>query len=298
MSVEVVARSPSTLTVTKKDAALGAEVRGVDLSQPLDADTLAQINKVWAEHLVLVFPEQCLSEGQQIEFSRNFGELAVHPESEKTSSKAPEIFRVSNVDELGNRLDPNSEYHRFMTILTGVWHTDGSYKALPSRGSILHALEVPAEGGETWFCNMFAAFEALPDKVKKKIEGRHMVHAQDFTRVTCPGLTPLTTEQRASVPPVTHPLVRTHRDGRRSLYVNAAVAYFVGGMPLEEGKVFHTQLMELGTKPEFVYRHKWRVGDLVMWDNRGTMHRVTEYDAHCYRRAMQRTEIMGTEVVQ
>ena len=287
-----------TLAVIRKDAALGAEVRGVDLSQPLDADTVEQLKRIWAEHLVLVFPGQHLSEAQQVTFSRHFGELAVHVEPDKISDKVPEIFRVSNVDEHGTRIDPDSEYSRFFTVLTGLWHTDGSYKAVPSMGSTLHALEIPPEGGETWFCNMFAAYEALPDDVKEKIEGRHMVHAQDFTRVTCPGLTPLTTEQRAFVPPVTHPLVRTHGDGRRSLYVNAAVAYFVGGMPLEEGKAFHQHLMALATQPEFVYRHHWSVGDLVTWDNRGTMHRVTEYDGNKHRRAMQRTEIMGTEVVR
>lgn len=275
----------------------GAKVHGLDLSCALDADTVAAIRNIWSEHLVLVFPAQNLSEARQIAFSRNFGELAVHPEPEKTSSRAPEIFRVANVDEDGNMLDPDSEYHRFFSVLTGLWHTDGSYKALPSMGSMLHALEIPPEGGETWFCNMFMAYDALPAEIKAKIQGRHMVHAQDHTRVACPGLTPLTTEQRAVVPAVTHPLVRSHGDGRKSLYVNAVVAYYVGGMSLEDGKALHKELMELATRPEFVYRHDWTVGDLVLWDNRPTMHRVTAYDAHRYRRVMQRTEIMGTEPV-
>ncbi len=285
------------LTVTRKNAALGAEVRGIDLSRPLDSQTVARIKEIWEEHLVLHFPGQSLTEDEQISFSRNFGELAVHVEPDKISKKTPEIFRVSNVDEDGNRIYPESEYYRFFTVLTGFWHTDGSYKPMPSMGSILHGLEVTPEGGETWFCNMFRAYEGLPDEIKQKIEGRHMVHAQDFTRVTCPGLTPLTQDQREEVPPVTHPLVRTHRGGRRSLYVNAAVAYFVGGMAIEEGKAFHKQLMDLATRPKFVYRHRWTAGDVVMWDNRGTMHRVTEYDGAEYRRAMQRTEILGTEIV-
>ncbi len=284
-------------TVVRKDAALGAEVRGIDLSGPLDGETVAWIKQTWAEHLVLVFPDQSLTEDQQVAFSRKFGELAVHVEPDKISARAPEIFRVSNVDEDGNRIDPESEYFRFFTVLTGRWHTDGSYKPMPSMGSILHGQVVPPEGGETWFCNMFRAYDGLPDAIKAKIEGRHMVHAQDFTRVTCPGLTPLTQAQREEVPPVTHPLVRTHGDGRRSLYVNAAVAYYVGGMGLEEGKAFHKQLMDLATRPEYVYRHRWSAGDVVMWDNRATMHRVTDYDGNKYRRAMQRTEILGTDIV-
>ena len=169
---------------------------------------------------------------------------------------------------------------------------------MPSLGSILHGLEVPLEGGETWFCNMIRAYEALPPEIKQRIEGRHMVHAQDFTRVTCPGLTPLTQEQREQVPPVTHPLIRTLGDGRRSLFVNAAAAYFVGGMPFEDGKAFHKQLMDLATRPAHVYRHRWSLGDVVMWDNRATMHRVTPYDGNKYRRAMQRTEILGNEIVR
>ena len=163
--------TPPSPTVVKKDAALGAEVRGIDLSRPLDAKTVAWIKRIWAEHLVLVFPGQSLTEDRQIAFSRNFGELAVHVEQDKVSTRAPEIFRASNVDEDGNRIDPESEYFRFFTILTGLWHTDGSYKTMPSLGSILHGLEVPLEGGETCFCNMMKEVAQTAACIGRQFDG-------------------------------------------------------------------------------------------------------------------------------
>ncbi|MDP6708377.1 MAG: TauD/TfdA family dioxygenase [Alphaproteobacteria bacterium] len=290
-------KGAEALRVTERHPLLGAEVRGLDLSRPLDAATVAAILEIWARHLVLVFPEQELSEAAQVRFSRYFGELAVHQDPEKISARVPEIFRVANVDEDGNLLPEEHELRRYFRVLTGLWHTDGSYKDMPSHASVLHGLEVPPEGGETWYANMFAAYEALPEAVKKKIQGRQMVHSHDLNRIICPGLTPTTEQQKRDLPPMTHPLVRTHADGRKSLFISENVAYYVGGMPLEEGKALHRQLMELATRPEFVYRHKWQAGDVVMWDNRATLHRVTEYDGRKYRRVLQRTEILGQEVV-
>lgn len=288
---------PQSLTVEKLHPAIGAEVRGLDLSEPLDTATVAALKEIWAEHLVLVFPEQDLSEAAQVAFTRNFGEMAIHQDPEKRSTSVPEILRIANVDEDGNILRVDHELRRYFATLTALWHTDGSYKAVPSFGSVLHGREVPPEGGETWFANMFAAYEALSDEIKAKIQGRHMVHNHEFTRMICPGLTPTTEQQKHDLPPVTHPLVRTHADGRKSLYISENVAYYVGGMPLEEGKAFHKELMAHAIKSDFVYRHKWRKGDVVMWDNRATMHRVTDYDAAKHRRAMQRTELLGTEIV-
>ncbi len=294
----VVKNEMGAMRVAKRHAVIGAEVSGLDLSQPLDPATICALKEIWAEHLVLVFPEQDLDEAAQVRFSRYFGELAVHQDKEKISSTVPEIFRVANVDKDGNLLSEEHELRRYFRVLTGLWHTDGSYKAVPSFGSLLHAREVPPEGGETWYANMFAAYEALPEAIKSKIQGRHMVHSHEFTRVICPDLTPTTEQQQRDLPPVTHPLVRAHSDGRKSLYMSDNVAYYVGGMPLEKGKAFHRELMDLAIQPDFVYRHNWRAGDLVIWDNRATMHRVTDYDGRKYRRVMQRTEILGREVVE
>ena len=293
----IAATDTATFTVEPLQP-FGVRISGLDLARLDDAEAIAAIKALWAEHLVLVFPEQHFSEDEQIAFSRNFGTLAIHGDTDKLSSRRPEILRVTNVGEDGEILDSENEVARYFRTLTGFWHTDGSYKAIPSIGSLLHGLAVPPEGGETWFCNMFMAYDALSDDLKARIEGRHMVHYQTFSHRLCPGLTPYTAEQEAAQPPVTHPLVRTHANGRKSLYISGTNCYYAGGLPLEEGKALHAELMDHGTRDDFVYKHKWTAGDLVMWDNRPTMHRATAYDTARYRRNMQRTEIMGVEPVR
>ena len=126
-------------------------------------------------------------------------------------------LRIANVDEAGEQVDIDHEMRRYFATVTALWHTDSSYKAVPSFGSVLHGREVPSVGGETWFANMFVAYTALPESLKAKIAGRHMVHSHDLTWVLCPGLTPTTAQQQRDLPAVTHPLVRTHRDGDRAL---------------------------------------------------------------------------------
>lgn len=276
--------------------AIGLEIRGLDLARPLDPATLQQIGDLWARHLVLLFPGQSLTEDQQIAFTRNFGELdPSFVEADKVSSRNPEVLRIANVDEQGNKLAADHPIQRYFANLTTLWHTDGSYRAVPSFASMLHALEVTPEGGETCFANAIAAYEALPDELRRAVEGRHMVHSYEFTRHFEPTLPPLTAAERAAQPPVTHPVVRVHADGRRSLYLSGNVAYYVGGMALEEGKRLHARLLDWVTQPRFVYQHKWTKGDVVLWDNRPTLHCVRPYDTK-YRRVLQRTELKGTEI--
>ncbi len=286
------------ITVTKRSPLIGAEVRGLDLARVSDLETIELIKRLWLEHHVLVFPGQDLSEQAQVDFTAHFGELAVFHDQDKTSGRRPEILRVANVDENGEMMDPDHPVRRYFALLTALWHTDGSYKAYPSLGSMLHALEVPPEGGETWFTNCAAAYDALPEDLAAAVEGRHMVHSHNHTRIIAPGIPPMTPEDLEYLPPVVHPLVRTHADGRRSLYLSENVAYYVGGMSIRDGQALHRRLMDHATQPRFVYRHKWRKGDVVMWDNRFTMHRVTPYDARHHLRALQRTEIKGTEPVR
>lgn len=276
--------------------AIGLEIAGIDLAAPLDDATLQRIRDLWTRHLVLVFPGQSLTEDQQIAFTRYFGELdPSFVEADKRSTRNPEVLRIANVDEQGNKLAADHPIQRYFANLTTLWHTDGSYRAVPSFASMLHALEVTPEGGETCFANAIAAYEALPDDLKRKVEGRHMVHNYEFTRHFEPTLPPLTPAERGAQPPVTHPLVRRHADGRRSLYLSGNVAYYVGGMTLDEGRRLHARLLEWVTQPRFVYVHKWTRGDVVLWDNRPTLHRVRPYDTK-YRRVLQRTELKGTEI--
>ena len=276
--------------------AIGAEVLDLDLSQPLDDATLEEIKRLWSQHFVLLFRKQALSEEQQIAFTRRFGKLEVYIEADKRSAKHPEIVRISNVDAEGKIRPAQNDIARFFAILTQLWHTDGSYKPVPSLGSALHAIEVPPSGGETCFSNQVAAWEALPEILKQKVAGKYMLHDHDFTRILAPGLPPSPIEQRLAMPASVHPVLRTHADGRKSLYVSSNVAYYVGGMPHEEGKALHKQLIEWCTQPQFVYCHAWEAGDLLMWDNRFTMHKVQPYKSTEHRRVMQRTELSGSEI--
>ncbi|MDB5395474.1 MAG: hypothetical protein JWM91_2980 [Rhodospirillales bacterium] len=288
-------RAVSSLQTRKVHPAIGLEITGLNLSGPLDRSTIDAIKELWRNYLVLVFPNQSLTEAQQIAFSEHFGNLDITIEDDKKSSKNPEVLRIANVDERGQKLHVNHPIQRYFSTLTALWHTDGSYRAVPSYASMLHALEVTPEGGETCFANAIAAYEALPDDIKRQLEGKHMVHAYEFTRHFENRLPPLSEEERHQSPPATHPVVRTHADRRKSLYISGNVAYYVGGMPLEEGKQLHKYLLDWVTQPQFVYQHRWSVGDVVLWDNRPTLHRVLPYDPS-HRRALQRTELKGTEI--
>ena len=276
--------------------AIGVEISGVDLSQPLSDETIDEIKRLWSQHFVLLFRKQKLTEEQQIDFTRRFGKLEVYIEANKRSASHPEIVRISNVDADGNIRKADDIVAHFFAVLTQLWHTDGSYKAIPSLGSALHSIEVPPSGGETCFSNQVAAYEALSDEMKAKVTGKYMLHDHDFTRILAPGLPPSPIEQRLAMPASVHPVVRTHKDGRKSLYVSSNVAYYVAGMPHEEGKALHKQLIEWCTQPRFVYCHSWEPGDMLMWDNRFTMHRVQPYASTEHRRVMQRTELSGSEI--
>jgi len=274
---------------------LGMEVLGVDLARP-QPGALDAVKALWARHPVLVFRGQRLSEDEQIAFTRHFGELAVYQEADKRSTRNPEVLRIGNVEEDGSMRRADGPVVRFYQALTGLWHTDGSYKTVPSYASVLHAIEVPPAGGQTCWANTEAAYRAMPEEMRQRIAGKHMVHNLEFTRWFLDGLPPRSEEDRRALPPVCHPVVRRHDDGRTSLYISANVAYYVGGMPHEDGKRLHAELLAWATRPEFVYCHDWRVGDVVMWDNRFTLHRVLPFDAANHRRLMQRTELVGSEI--
>lgn len=286
----------TTLQTRPLHPAIGVEVQGLDLSQPLSDALIEEIKALWLKHFVLLFPRQSLTEEQQIAFTRRFGKLEVYIEADKRSDKNPEIVRISNVGEDGQIRPAQNDIARFFAILTRLWHSDGSYKAIPSLGSALHAIEVPPRGGETCFSNQVAAYEALPEATKQKLAGKHMLHDHDFTRILAPGLPPSPIEQRLAMPASVHPVVRTHPDGRKSLYLSANVAYYIAGLPHEEGKALHKELIEWCTQPAFVYCHAWQPGDLLMWDNRFTMHKVQPYQSTEHRRVMQRTELSGYQI--
>lgn len=279
------------MTVTRRHPLIGAEVRGVDLGR-LDDRAFEQIYQAWLEHLLLVFPDQDLSDEAQIAFARRFGALEIHPSREHRSSRHPEIYRVSNVDQDGHIMPQESKGWRYMN-LTWLWHTDSSFREVPSMGSILHGLEVPPEGGDTLFANMYAVYDALSDDMKERIQGLRVLHSHDQVLSHDQKLKQATGDY-TELPPVSHPLVRRHPvTGRRSLFLSPHTMVRIEGMNEDEGRALLDELTRFATEDRFVYRHRWRQDDVIFWDNRCTMHAVMPYDNANHRRVMHRTTIVG-----
>ena len=280
---------PAGITVSKLHPHVGAEITGVDLRRPLDDASFEVIREAWHEHSVLVLRDQRIDDDQQIEFARRFGPL------EKTTftvaADNPCIYKLSNVDDEGNVLPTGSKKRLFLDV-NARWHTDSSFRPIPAMGSILSGRKVPEkEHGDTAFASMRVGYETLPDAKKREIEGLVAVHDYAYSlSLFGEGLIPWS--EIDSVPPVRHPLVRTHAPtGRKSLFVSGHVER-IEGMPVEEGRVLVAGLIGWCTRPEYVYRHRWRQYDLVMWDNRCALHRATVIPA-TEPRLMHRATIAG-----
>ena len=247
---------------------------------------------------MLCFRDQHLSEEQQIAFSKQFGELEAFPEKDKTKGKI-ELYHVANVAVTGEHLkpdDPQVIYQRN----NARWHTDSSYRDIPSLASIMYGIEVlppEAEGGETAFANMLKAYDALDDDMKAHLEGLHMVTTTTASGAWSPRCRPWLPDRNAMhLPPVTQPVIRVHpeRGHARSLFFTTNTGAEIGGGTLEEGRELHRVLAEHVSKPEFCYYHRWQERDLVMWDNRVLLHRAVLYDTTRYRRVLWRTTVGGT----
>lgn len=287
---EIVARP----VVTKLNPALGAEITGIDLSLPLDPEQIQEFRDALDTYGVLCFRDQKLSEHQQIAFTEQWGPLEDFPEENKTVA-ASTVYNVANVSAQGEHL-PETDHRVIFQKVNALWHTDSSYRYVPAYASLLYGIEVmpdDAVGGRTGFSNMVLAYEALPDDFKARIEPLHMVHSYEHGRRMFASLPPLSNFEKNAVPPVSHPLVRVHPDGRRSLFMTANAGNEISGMPLEEGQALHRQLVEHVSRPEFCYFHKWKKGDLVVWDNRTTLHKAEVYDMARYRRVFRRTTLAG-----
>jgi alpha-ketoglutarate-dependent 2,4-dichlorophenoxyacetate dioxygenase len=258
------------------------EVAGVDASRPLDAATLGELNAAIDRYAVLVLPDQRLDDDSQMAFARQFGELEI-PRSGRADVRRrlrPEVADISNLDadhKLRGRDDPR----RFDQLGNRLWHTDGSFRRIPAALSMLYAHRVPRPGpagkGETEFADMRAAYDALPDPKKDEIADLVALHDISWSRAQL-GFTDLLFGEKDVLPPVPQRVVRTHPGSRRkTLYVAAHAAEIVG-WPIPEGRLLLRELIEHATTREFVYRHEWREGDLVIWDNRATMHRGRAFD--------------------
>lgn len=277
--------------------AMGAQVIGMDLSGPLDESEIVQLREALGKYGVLCFRDQHLTEVQQIEFSRRWGPLEDFPEENKTVA-ASTVYNVANVSAEGVHL-PETDHRVIFQKVNALWHTDSSYRYVPAYASLLYGIEVmpdDAVGGRTGFSNMVAAYEALSPEMKKIIEPLHMVHSYEHGRRLYPQLPPLSKFEKDTVPPVSHPLVRVHPEAnnRRSLFITANAGNEISGLPLEEGQALHRKLIEHISRPEFCYFHKWSKGDLVVWDNRTTLHKAETYDMAKYRRVFRRTTVAGS----
>lgn len=280
------------LDVRPLHSAIAAEIQGFQLAAPLDEATFAALHQAWMDHQLLLFRDQTLDDAQQIAFARRFGELEIHPSKTHRSSRHPEIYRVSNVDEAGQILPPEGEAWKYMN-LTWLWHSDSSFRDVPSTGSILRAVEVPASGGDTLFANLYAVYDALPAAERARLEKLRVVHSHDHILSLSPTIA--RTENYTELPPVTHPLVRRHPvTGRRSLFISPHTMEHVDGWSMDESRALFRELADLATQERFVYRHQWRAGDVLMWDNRCTMHAVMPYESTEVRRIMHRTTIVGS----
>jgi len=278
------------LSVRRLHPHFAAEITGVYL-RDLDDPTFAQLREAFEEHSVLVFHDQHLTDDEQIAFTRRFGPLEETTRSIAQNARvAPQIADLSNVDADGNTL---SEDDRRMLYHKGnqLWHSDSSFKPVPAMASLLSAREVPPEGGETEYASLRAAWDALPRTLQSRLDGMVAVHSFAYSRgLIAPGL--LLPEQAAALPPVKQQLVRENAvTGRKAVYLGSHASYIVG-LPVDEGRRLLGDLLEHATQPQFVFQHRWRVGDCVMWDNRAALHRGLPWDTR-QRRVMHRTTVAG-----
>jgi len=279
-----------TIAVTPLTPCFAARVDGADLTRPLDEPTWAAIRAAFEEHSVLVFHSQPLDDETQLAFSRRFGSLEV-TRSINPAAGTP-FARQSNLDIRTGEVIPPDDRRMVYQLANMLWHSDSSFKPVPSLCSLLSARLVPPEGGATEFASTRAAYAALPDALRRTAEPAVAVHDFAWSRDQVrPGF--FTDAERAEFPPVRHPVVRTNpANGRKSLFLGAHASHIVG-LPVEDGRALLKVLLDHVTQPRFRYRHEWTQGDLVVWDNRCVLHRATPYDTVRHKRLMQRTTVSG-----
>jgi taurine dioxygenase len=275
--------------VTPFDAPLGAEVVGLNLSRPISDADFARIHQAYLDHHVLVFRDQQITPAEQVAFSRRFGPLQIHVLRQFQLPSDPEVLIISNIKEHGQPIGLGDAGY--------YWHSDLSYKPIPSLGSMLHAQELPEEGGDTLFANQHTAWEALPLELKNKVRHLSAEHSYLAKYAELQRLNPwrpnLTQAQIDEVLPAVQPVVRTHPEtGRLALFVSEHFTTRILGVSDAESRALLDALFDHSTRPEHIYRHQYRPGDLVFWDNRSLMHLAAGCPDHL-RRKLYRTTIEG-----
>lgn len=279
--------TPAGLRIEKLAEHLGAEVRGCDLSTPVDEAVARDIHDAWVVHSVLVFRDQDLPPAMHVDLSSRYGELIGHVVERFNLDDFPEVTVLSNVkDDKGEHIGADRAGM--------VWHSDMSYFERPSMGSLLYGVECPPVGANTEFTSTYAAFRALPDGEKRALADQVGVHDYAWHYETyLSHRRPLSAPEKAQAPVVRHPALRTHPvTGWHTTYLSEGLTAGIDGMDARAGRARVIEISDFSSQPQFVYSHAWRPRDLVVWDNRSTMHRATDFDNR-YRRLMRRTTIRG-----
>jgi len=283
MTLQADRATAATFTLRPLSPVLGAEIIGLDLRQPLDEPVRAAVYEAFVRYHVLCFRGQALDKDQQIAFSQQFGPLERHI-ARNRGTENPFVHTVSNLGPDGK---PSGK------VGSQQWHSDKSFRPEPSLATILHAKQLPPEGGPTCFADMTAAYAALSPQEQAELDGLRVVHSWELSQQKL-GLT-ATPEEVRDAPPMSHPLVRVHPDsGRKSLFMGQHASHF-DGRPMAEGRARLAALQDFATQERFIYRHAWRPGDVLMWDNRCLLHRAeANFDAARHPRVLHRTCLRGT----
>jgi len=267
---------------------LGAEIIGVDLARGVDDVLFRSIHTAFLQYQVLLFGRQDLPPGRQVEFARHFGEVQIHVMNQyQKYPEFPEIYMLTNADKDGK---PTGKHPDKGTL---HWHTDGSWRERTGQATMMYSEVCPPVGGETEFADMYSAYDNLPAEMKKRIEGKRAIHNLDFSRTRRHGEDPMTAEQKTKVPPIAHPIVRTHPEtGRKAIFLGDH-AQEIEGMDYDEGRALIEELNRLITPRGQVYTHTWRPRECIVWDNRCMLRRATCFDEVRHVRVMRRCTING-----
>mgnify|MGYP001200290519 CR=1 FL=1 len=274
------------LTIVPASKVLGAEIKGVDLNNVDDA-TYRRIRNAWIDNLVLLFRKQNIGDAELVAFSRLFGELDMAPPQEnglQAVADQPEIMVISNVKEGGLPIGSLGDGE-------AIWHSDMNYAEYPPLGSALFSLEIPDMGGNTGFCNMYMALDALPSDLRTKLEGKSIKHDASMTSggYLRQGMDEVTDVSQC--PGAIHPIIRNHPEsGRSVLYLGRRLNAYIMDMPIDESEALLDEVWQYTTRENHTWHHQWQVGDVVLWDNRAVMHRRDAFDPG-QRRIMHRTQI-------
>ncbi len=264
---------------------IGIEVKGIDVTKNLSDSDYEAMYQAWVDNCILLIRNQHVSTEQHVEFSKRFGRLVSYTRPKFSESEEPEVLVLSNIKKDGQYIG---------SPFSGrVWHTDGHYLTDPPAGSWMHAIQVTPTGGQTWFANMMAAYDALPKTVKEKIADLKVIISRLQSRpYNYPNRSSPTEAEKKEWVAIAHPLVRTHEiNGRKALYAGGNVPWRIVDMPKVQSDPLITYLQEFSTQERFTYCHQWAPGDLLLWDNRSSLHKATKYDEENDIRLMHRTTI-------